>query len=113
MNTLGNATVGIIVKVSQNRSMQKPFISFIPVLLRREIVPQRVNCHKCGAVLYEGIELKTPYEIIESYNGKCPNCGKKLSYIPIDTEVKPADETKQLKPLEPESKRPSRKRELG
>ena len=59
------------------------------------MVPLRVICQKCGAVLYEGAELKTPYEIIESYDGKCPTCGKKLSFVPKNVEVKPAEETNQ------------------
>jgi len=74
------------------------------------MVPQRVICHKCGAVLYDSIELKPPDEIIQSYDGKCPTCGKKLSYIPKNFEVKPVDETNQLGPLETEKKRPSRKK---
>ena len=59
----------------------------------REIVPQRVICQKCGFILYDGVELKPPDEIIQSYDGKCPNCGKKLSYVPKNVEVKPVDET--------------------
>jgi len=56
-------------------------------------VPQRVICQKCGAVLYEGIELKPPDEIIQGYDGKCPKCGKKLSFIPRNVEVKSINET--------------------
>jgi len=52
-------------------------------------VPLRVICQDCGIVLYEGAELKPPYEIIEIFNGKCPNCGKKLSHIPTQVEIKP------------------------
>jgi len=74
------------------------------------MVPQLVICHKCGAILYESIELKPPDEIIQSYDGKCPTCGKKLSYIPKHFEVKPIDETNQPSPFEPEKKRPSRKK---
>ena len=65
------------------------------------MVPQLVICHKCGAVLYEGIELKSPDEIIQSYDGKCPTCGKKLSYIPIDAKVRSVDETNLPSPFEP------------
>ena len=54
--------------------------------------------------------MKPPDEIIPNYDGKCPNCGKKLSYIPIDAEVRLVDETKQLRPLEPKKKRPPRKK---
>ena len=56
-------------------------------------MPQLVTCRKCGAVLYEGGELKAPYEIIESCDGKCPNCRRRLSEIPKCFEVKPADGT--------------------
>ena len=74
------------------------------------MVPQLVICHKCAAILYESIELKPTEEIIVDYDGRCPTCGKKLSYMPIDVEVKPVEETNQLRPLEPEEKRPSRKK---
>jgi len=69
-----------------------------------------VICHKCGAILYESIELKPPEEIIVDYDGRCPTCGKKLSYIPKNFEVKPVEETNQLSPLKPEKKKPSRKK---
>jgi len=55
-------------------------------------------------------ELKSPDDIIQSYDGKCPTCGKKLSYIPKKFEVKPVDETNQLIHLEPEKKGLSRKK---
>lgn len=54
-------------------------------------MPQKVVCHNCGFVLYEGLDLKPPDEIVQSYDGKCPKCGKKLSFIPKDVEVKPAE----------------------
>jgi hypothetical protein len=57
----------------------------------RVMMPQKVVCHKCGFVLYEGLELKPPDEILQSLDGKCPECGKKLSYIPKNVEVKPVD----------------------
>ncbi|MCW4018783.1 MAG: hypothetical protein NWF00_08940 [Candidatus Bathyarchaeota archaeon] len=53
-------------------------------------MPQRVICHGCKHLLYEGAELRPPDEIIHQYEGKCPNCGKKLSLLPQDVEVKPA-----------------------
>jgi len=61
-------------------------------------VPQRVICQKCGAVLYDGVELKPPDEIIQGYDGKCPTCGRKLSFVPKNVEVKPVDETTRLVP---------------
>ncbi|MGD0646189.1 MAG: hypothetical protein ABSA75_14905 [Candidatus Bathyarchaeia archaeon] len=52
-------------------------------------MPQRVICHGCNHVLYEGVELKPPDEIISQNGGKCPECNRKLSLLPIDVEVKP------------------------
>ncbi|MEJ5327506.1 MAG: hypothetical protein WHU54_04565 [Candidatus Bathyarchaeia archaeon] len=51
-------------------------------------MPQLVICHGCKHVLYEGSELKPPDEILQSYDGKCPKCGRKLSLLPIDVDVK-------------------------
>jgi len=51
-------------------------------------LPQRVNCDGCGAVLYEGEDLKSPEEILQMHNGKCPNCGRTLSLTPKKIEVK-------------------------
>jgi hypothetical protein len=59
------------------------------VATRRVVMPQRVVCHGCNHILYEGAELKPPDEILQQYDGKCPKCGKKLSLVPIDVEVKP------------------------
>jgi RNase P subunit RPR2 len=52
-------------------------------------MPQRVICHGCNHILYEGAELKPPDEIIRQYEGKCPKCGKKLSILPLEVDVKP------------------------
>jgi len=54
-------------------------------------MPQRVICHGCNNVLYEGKELKPPDEIIAIHGGKCPKCDRKLSLLPIDVEVKPVN----------------------
>ena len=51
-------------------------------------MPQRVKCDGCGAILYEGDELRAPFEIIATFDGKCSRCGKKLSPIPLKAEVK-------------------------
>jgi len=53
-------------------------------------MPQQIICKHCGKVLYDGVELKPPDEVAQKYGGKCPKCGRKLSIIPIDVEVKPA-----------------------
>lgn len=39
--------------------------------------------------MYEGAELKPPDEILHEHEGKCPKCGKKLSFVPIDVSVIP------------------------
>ena len=57
--------------------------------LRVKHVPQRVICQGCNHVLYEGAELKPPDEILQKFDGKCPNCSKKLSLLPLDVDVKP------------------------
>jgi NAD-dependent SIR2 family protein deacetylase len=53
-------------------------------------LPQQVNCHGCGEILYQGEELKSPEEILQMHEGKCPKCGEKLSLTPQNVEVKPA-----------------------
>lgn len=40
--------------------------------------PQPILCERCGAVLYDGRKIVSPYKIIESCNGRCPECGKEL-----------------------------------
>jgi hypothetical protein len=60
-----------------------------PLGLEGNIIPQRVVCHGCSHILYEGPELRPPDEIIHQFDGKCPNCGKKPSLLPIDVQVKP------------------------
>ena len=41
-------------------------------------MPQRAICEGCGKVLYFGLELRSLEEIVRSFNGRCPECGKKL-----------------------------------
>jgi hypothetical protein len=50
---------------------------------RTDLCPQRILCSKCGELLYTGLELETPGEIIQRNGGYCPKCGKKLGF---DTE---------------------------
>ena len=52
-------------------------------------LPQRVYCSKCGYILFEGIELTPPDEIIQRFDGRCPKCGKKLSFEQGAVDVKP------------------------
>lgn len=51
-------------------------------------MPQQVVCEECGRILYDGLDLRPPEELIQEYDGKCPKCGKKLSFAPKKIEVK-------------------------
>jgi RNase P subunit RPR2 len=53
-------------------------------------MPQRIICKHCGTILYDGADLKPPDEVAQKLDGKCPKCGRKLSFIPIDVDVRPA-----------------------
>lgn len=50
-----------------------------------------VYCDECGAVLYEGEELKPPYEIVKGLEGRCPSCRRKLSVSPLSFDVIPTE----------------------
>jgi len=52
-------------------------------------MPQKVRCQKCGHTLYEGIELTPPDEIIQRFDGRCPKCGKKLTFTQGNVTIKP------------------------
>lgn len=39
--------------------------------------------------MYDGPELKPPDEILQEHEGKCPKCGKKLAFVPINVNVIP------------------------
>lgn len=54
-------------------------------------MPQRILCSKCGEVLYEGDLLKSPQDVIKKFEGKCPNCGKDLSFETDGVNVKPCE----------------------
>ena len=55
-------------------------------------MPQRAVCQDCGCILYEDIDLKSPDEIIQQHDGKCPSCGKKLIFVPEKIDVKPVEQ---------------------
>ncbi|MCD6529503.1 hypothetical protein J7L06_04360 [Candidatus Bathyarchaeota archaeon] len=59
-------------------------------------MPQRVICSKCGKEIYRGEDLKPPDEIIEILGGRCPYCGRELSFIPVKIEIKLAQQTLNL-----------------
>ena len=53
-------------------------------------MPQRILCKNCDEVLYEGDLLKSPQDVIKKFDGKCPECGKELSFEPDAVSVKPS-----------------------
>lgn len=55
-------------------------------------MPQHVFCDACGAILYDGLELESPSEIILRYNGGCPKCRKRLSFDPDTIKMLPYEE---------------------
>jgi len=55
------------------------------------LMPQKTICGDCGFILYEDLDLRSPDEIIEAYNGRCPECGKKLTFVPDNVYIKPAE----------------------
>jgi DNA-directed RNA polymerase subunit RPC12/RpoP len=52
-------------------------------------MPQYVTCRNCGQLLYKGIELRPPDEIIQQNGGYCPKCGKKLIFRMEDVKIIP------------------------
>jgi len=65
------------------------FLYSIVTLGESDAMPQRVHCVKCGYVLFEGVELTPPDEIIQRFDGRCPKCGKKLTFEPGNVSIKP------------------------
>jgi len=51
-------------------------------------MPQRVICFDCSCLLYEGPDFCPPAEVAKQYGGVCPKCGKKLSFLPLNIDVK-------------------------
>jgi len=41
-------------------------------------MPQKIFCTKCNGILYQGLEVKSPYVIFDRHGGKCPYCHEKL-----------------------------------
>ena len=54
-----------------------------------EAMPQEIICSGCGYYLYEGNILKSPQDIIKKYDGRCPQCNKKLDFSSINVDVTP------------------------
>jgi len=59
--------------------------------MEEEFTPQTVECSKCGKILYQGQVSNPIDQIIKSYKGRCPSCGKLLSPPgTMGVEAKPA-----------------------
>ena len=43
-------------------------------------MPQRTLCKECGEVLYVGLLLKSPRDVVKQFEGKCPKCEKDLAF---------------------------------
>ena len=84
-NCIVNSASLLIEKVAIDKYATRA--SFTP---EGNLMPQRVICHGCNYVLYEGPALRPPDEIIHVHDGKCPKCAKKLSLLPMNVEVKPS-----------------------
>ncbi|HXZ89494.1 MAG TPA: hypothetical protein VEG61_00400 [Candidatus Dormibacteraeota bacterium] len=55
-------------------------------------MPQKVFCRECGSVLYHGLELETPTEIVQRHNGTCPQCKRKLDFETEKVKIIPNEE---------------------
>lgn len=60
--------------------MHKKISSYQENILEVVYLPQRVVCGKCDKILYEGVEVIQPIDILMQYNNICPNCGRKMEY---------------------------------
>ncbi len=61
--------------------------------LRGRLLPQKIVCADCGSILYNGLELETPSEIIQRHNGLCPQCKKKLDFETGKLKIIPNEKT--------------------
>ncbi len=41
---------------------------------------QKVTCAECNYMLHEGNILKSPQDIVKKFDGRCPECNRKLSF---------------------------------
>ena len=50
-------------------------------------MPQKIICGDCGEVFYNKNDLKSPEDVLQQYDGVCPNCGKELSFDPSKIDI--------------------------
>jgi len=56
-------------------------------------------CDKCmHAALYKGEKIRSPNDVVLDCDGKCQNRGKKLSFVPINVEIRAITGPKQQTP---------------
>jgi len=55
-------------------------------------MPQKIFCVECGSILYHGLELETPNEVIQRHNGTCPQCKRKLDFETEKVRIAPNEE---------------------
>ena len=53
-------------------------------------MPQKIICESCGEIFFNDTKLKSPEEVIQEFERKCPKCGKQLIFNPdkIDIHIK-------------------------
>ena len=55
-------------------------------------MPQMVTCAECNHMLYENNILKSPQDIIKKFDGRCPECNRKLSFEAKAISIGPYNE---------------------
>lgn len=55
-------------------------------------MPQKIMCSECNYTLYEGDILKSPQDVVKKFDGKCPNCGKRLGFSTDGVIISPCEE---------------------
>jgi DNA-directed RNA polymerase subunit RPC12/RpoP len=55
-------------------------------------LPQKVTCAECNHLLYEANILKSPQDIIKKFDGRCPECNRKLSFEAKAISIGPYNE---------------------
>jgi len=55
-------------------------------------LPQKVTCSECNYLLYEGDILRSPQDIMKKYDGRCPNCNRKLGFTGEGVSILPCED---------------------
>jgi hypothetical protein len=46
-----------------------------------------VGCHRCGEVLYEGVEMIPFYRLMSEFDGRVTSCKRRLLFPPMMIEL--------------------------